>query len=121
MAAESYACQLDDHSICSVDDSDVCAVALADIHFERCGDPLMWFDKFCVTQRIQECDRVHSELESWCRVLYLAGTYEEASRRVQSYVDAYSDKDHVSFEVSKWFSLWAIHVLEPDLTHMSQT
>ena len=64
VAAESSACQYDDYTICSADDSDVRAVVLSDIDF-----PIMWSDKFCVAKRIQDGDRVHSELEEWCRVL----------------------------------------------------
>ena len=38
VAAESYACQFDDHPVCSDDESDAGAVVLADTHFKRSGD-----------------------------------------------------------------------------------
>ena len=38
VAAESYACQFDDHPVCSDNESGASAVVLADTHFKRSGD-----------------------------------------------------------------------------------
>ena len=37
----------------------------------------MWFDTFCVAKRNHESGGVHSGLEAWCRVLYLAGANDQ--------------------------------------------
>ena len=84
--------------ICSANECEVSAAGLANVDLKQGGDPLMWFNKFCVAWRIQ------NPTQNW-KLLYVAGTYdqlilggcasEDAARRIQSYVDTNSDKDHV--------------------------
>ena len=98
----------------SADECEDSAVGLANIHSKRGGDPL-WFDMFCVAKRIQEGDRLLPEVEDVVPTVARcldsrpteSGKVVPAPRRpctFQSHVDAYSDKDYVSFEEAKYFT-----------------
>ena len=78
--------------------------------FDRVGgDPRFWLDIWSRSKGVQDHDRVMHELRSWIEVFYLGGVYDQlnmsslasfeaASRRVQSIVDAY----HLGADKQDW-------------------
>ena len=66
------------------------------------GNPILCFTSFASPRRLCADDAAFVQLQGWCRVLLLAGQYdqlnigrnacvEEVARQIESHVDAYSD------------------------------
>ena len=130
MCGDSYACNYEDHPITVFDDSDVCAVDMCDLFFKVGGDPTKWFGEFVREKRIHEGDSVYHDLYGWVRALDLAGTYDQLNvggcavtehicRTIHSYVDAYSDPDHVDWSDAKYYTTTGKAPSEPPSVYIS--
>ena len=75
------------------------------------GDPLRWFTAWTSSKRIQEHNRTYHEMNTYCRVLYYALTYDQlnvgasvcleiAGQRIQGLLDAYKEAPHKKPEFS---------------------
>ena len=111
----SFACNCEDHPVTRRDESDITAVVLAALHHELAVDPLRLFADFAMEKHWHSSDAVNQQIQGLIRIWYTAGTYEqlnsgglaameELARQIQSYVDAYSDPDNVSWADSRFYA-----------------
>ena len=111
---ESFACNYEDHPVRRGVESDITAVELAALHHELAVDPLRWFAVFAMEKHWQTSDDVYQQLQALIQIWNIAGTHdqlnlggvaamEELARQIQSYVDANSDPDNVSWAHSRFY------------------
>ena len=120
----SFACNCKDHPVTHGDENKSLRSSLAATHFpELAVDPLTWFATFEMEKYWRSSDEDHTELQGLIQFWSSDGTYDqlnlggvaalnELARQIQSFVDAYSDPDHVNWSDSRsdnWISATCGH------------